>query len=311
MEENLDIITIGERLIELSASGSLKTSGCFDKYYGGDTLVTAVAALRSGSKVGYITKVGNDSFGEYLLDAWQSEGLDASRVKLSTEQNGVYFVGSHNGTREYQYYRKKTAASTLCIDDIDFDYIKRAKLIYATGFAQSLSLSAREAINEVFRFAKENDIMTAYDPNCQKSCTNSDEALENFNMIREYTDILFVEAGDGLCLFDTASANMLITKLSDLAIKSVIVKDKENGVFVYENNDTINIPPLEYNMIDATGASNAFNGAYLSRILNGDSARNAAQYADALCLLQMQNIGAIKSIPAKDRVEEYCEKIYG
>lgn len=311
MEENLDIITIGESLIELSAPGSLKSSTCFDKYYGGDTLVTAIAALRSGSRVGYITKVGNDSFGEYLLDAWQSEGLDASRVKLSTEQNGIYFVGNNNHKREYRYYRQKTAASTLSVDDIDFEYIKRAKLVYATGFAQSLSLSAREAVSEVFKFAKENDILTAYDPNCQKCFKNKEEAFENFSLIREYIDIMFVETEDGMNLFDVESVNMLITKLADIAIKTVVVKDKENGVFVYDNNETINIPPLEYDMIDATGVSNAFNGAFLSRYLDGTPTVNAVKYADALCLLQMQNVGAVKSIPFKDKVEEYCEKIYG
>ena len=137
MEENLDIITIGESLIELSTPNSLKNSSCFDKYYGGDTLVTAIAALRSGSRVGYITKVGNDSFGEYLLDAWQSEGLDASRVKLSNEPNGIYFVGSNNQKREYRYYRQKTAASTLSVDDIDFNYIKNTKLVYATGLPKA------------------------------------------------------------------------------------------------------------------------------------------------------------------------------
>ena len=311
MEENLDIITIGESLIELSTPNSLKDSSCFDKYYGGDTLVTAIAALRSGSRVGYITKVGNDSFGEYLLDAWQSEGLDASRVKLSNEPNGIYFVGSNNQKREYRYYRQKTAASTLSVDDIDFNYIKNTKLVYATGFAQSLSLSAREAVSEVFKFAKENDILTAYDPNCQKSCNNKDEALENFELIREYTDIMFIETGDGESMFDTTSIDMLITKLSDLAIKNVIVKDEEKGLFIYENNDTINIPPLEYEMKDATGVSNAFNGAYLSRILDGAPAYNAGRYANALCLLQMQNVGAVKSIPQRREVEEYCGKIYG
>ena len=311
MEENLDIITIGESLIELSTPNSLKNSSCFDKYYGGDTLVTAIAALRSGSRVGYITKVGNDSFGEYLLDAWQSEGLDASRVKLSNEPNGIYFVGSNNQKREYRYYRQKTAASTLSVDDIDFNYIKNTKLVYATGFAQSLSLSAREAVSEVFKFAKENDILTVYDPNCQKCGNNKDEALENFELIREYTDIMFIETGDGESMFDTTSIDMLITKLSDLAIKNVIVKDEEKGLFIYENNDTINIPPLEYEMKDATGVSNAFNGAYLSRILDGAPAYNAGRYANALCLLQMQNVGAVKSIPQRREVEEYCGKIYG
>lgn len=314
MEENLDIITIGEGLIELSTSTSLKNSGCFDKYYGGDTLVSAIAALRSGSSVGYITKIGNDSFGEYLLDAWQGEGLDSSQVKLTKGKNGVYFAGCNhndNNKREYQYYRQKTAATTLSIDDINFDYIKKAKLVYATGFVQGLSLSVREAVNKVFKFAKENGILTAYDPNCQKYSTNKDEALENFNMVSDYIDIMFIETKDAKILFDTESTDMLITKLSDLAIKTVIVKDATSGVTIYENNDTVNVKPVDFQMIDSTGVSNAFNGAFLSKYLDGMSAYNAGKYANALCMLQMQNIGAVKSIPHKDLVEEYCGKIYG
>lgn len=311
MEENLDIITIGESLIELSTSGSLKASSGFDKCYGGDTLVSAISALRSGSKVGYITKVANDSFGEYLLDVWQSEGLDSSQVRLSKGKNGIYFVGNNNGKKEYQYYRQKTAASTISLDDINFDYIKKAKLIYTTGFVQSLSLSAREVVSEVFKFAKENDIIAAYDPNCQKYDMNKEEALENFNLISEYTDIVLIESKDGEILFDTQSIDMLITKLSDLAIGMVVVKDETTGISIYENNDTINIPPVEkYNMMDKTGVSNAFNGAFLSRFIDGMNAFSAGRYANALALLQMQNIGAVKSIPYKKEVEEYCRKIY-
>ncbi|HIT55783.1 TPA: hypothetical protein IAA92_05940 [Candidatus Galligastranaerophilus intestinigallinarum] len=150
MYENLDIITIGESLIEFSTDKPLSCADTFTKYYGGDTLAVAVSALRSGSKVGYITKVKNDGFGEYLLDAWQSEGLDSGQVKFADFQNGIYFTGQKNNKVEMQFYRKKTAASTLCIDDIDFNYIKSANFIFATGFVQSLSLSCRETVREVF-----------------------------------------------------------------------------------------------------------------------------------------------------------------
>lgn len=311
MEEKLDIITIGESLIELSTAGSLKTSECFNRNYGGDTLVTAIAALRSGSKVGYITKVGDDTFGEYLLSAWKSEGLDSKNVKLSKGQNGIYFVGHDNNAREYQYYRQKTAASTLGVDDIDFNYIKCAKSVYATGFVQSLSLSVRESILEVFKFAKENGILTAYDPNCQKYYTGRDEALENFNILSEYLDILFIETKDAEQLFETTSIDMLITRFCDMGIQTVVIKDKDTGITIYENNDTVNIPPILTEMIDATGVSNAFNGAFLSKYLDGTSTLNTGRFANALCLLQMQNVDAIKSIPYKKDVEEYCRKIYG
>ena len=54
MKEKLDIITLGEGLIEFSGDVSLSLAKSLDKYYGGDTLAAAVAARRLGSKVGYI-----------------------------------------------------------------------------------------------------------------------------------------------------------------------------------------------------------------------------------------------------------------
>ena len=70
MDERFDIISIGESLIELSSDKSLTYAECLTKFYGGDTLCTAVAAARLGSKVGYITRVGNDHFKDFLLESW-------------------------------------------------------------------------------------------------------------------------------------------------------------------------------------------------------------------------------------------------
>ena len=71
MNEKLDIITIGESLIELSTDKSLTSATSLDKYYGGDTLTTAIAALRLGSKVGFVSRIGMDCFRNYLLESWQ------------------------------------------------------------------------------------------------------------------------------------------------------------------------------------------------------------------------------------------------
>ena len=93
--KKLDIIAIGESLIELSTSESLKTAECLNKYYGGDTLTTAITALRLGSKVGFISRIGMDCFKDYLLESWQEEGLDISHVKPVNGINGLYMVSKN------------------------------------------------------------------------------------------------------------------------------------------------------------------------------------------------------------------------
>ena len=165
MENKLDIVTLGEGLVEFSSRQSLAYADTLDKYYGGDTLTTAVAAARMGSTVGYISKVANDAFKDFLVGSWAAEGLDVSQIKMINGHNGVYFVAGHDtGKKEFVYYRKKTAASMLSARDIDEDYIKSAKIVYATGITQSISISAQEAVLKMFQTAKENNVTVAFDP---------------------------------------------------------------------------------------------------------------------------------------------------
>ena len=188
--EKLDIIAIGESLIELSTSETLTTAQTLDKYYGGDSLTTAISALRLGSKVGFISRIGMDCFKNYLLESWQEEGLDISHVKPVQGTNGLYMVsrGQNCSSKEFSFYRKKTAATNLSIEDISTEYIQNSSLVYATGVTQSLSISAREAVKEAFKIAKENNVLTAYDPNFTSQIWSEDEAKEAFDEIEKYDE---------------------------------------------------------------------------------------------------------------------------
>lgn len=81
-DKKFDIITIGESLIEFSSNQKLKDTECLHKYYGGDSLVVAVAARRLNSNVGFITCLGNDAFKDYMLSSWEKEGLDLSLIHI-------------------------------------------------------------------------------------------------------------------------------------------------------------------------------------------------------------------------------------
>jgi len=305
MESKLDIVTIGESLVEFSTDLKLCCAECLHKYYGGDALATAITALRAGSRVGFVTKVGDDAFKNYLLDSWSAEGLDISQVKLAEEQNGVYFIArpaAHE--KEFAYYRKKIAPSKLSIEDISEDYIKSSKVVYASGVTQTLSMSAREAVAGAFKIARENGVLTAYDPNYSSKTTNPDEAKEYFNSVISNVDILFMSAKyDTINILELDSVENIIKKIWDLGVGIVVIKSSEKGGYYTGTNG--NIVFTEFfakEVVDTTCSGDAFNGGFLHAITHGYSAIEAAKIGSITAGLQAGTIGAIKSIPYADDI---------
>lgn len=312
MDEKLDIITLGEGLIELSSDVSLSKAECLSKYYGGDTLAAAIAASRLGSKVGYITRVGCDHFKEFLMDSWQAEGLDISQVKLTNDFNGLYLLARpKDAPKEFSYYRKRTAASKLSIDDISAKYIESAKIFYTSGIAQSLSLSAQEAVGKAYAIAKKAGLTTAYDPNYSPLITTAEEAKEAFENVINDIDILFLsERNDVPKLFDITSAEKVIKHLWDMGVKTVVIKSSEKrGYFTGYAGDIVFCEFFYSQVVDTTCSGDVFNGGFLHAISSGYSPFEATKLASVVSGLQSQKIGAIKSIPTKEEVYGEYEKI--
>ena len=307
MEQKIDIAIIGECLIELSANGSLADTSTLNKFFGGDTVTTAVTAARLGGNVTYLTKVGNDGFSEFILSSLKKENIDTSLIKTNDEQNGMYIVSHTLANKEVLYYKRKTAATKLSIDDISEDIIKNLKMVYSTGVVQSLSASSRELVRETFRIAKENDVLTAYDPNYTSCFMNSTDTKEYFEEIVDYTDIIFLSfKNDAIKLYELESIDKFMHYFWERGVKIVVIKSHiDNGYYTGYNGD-VTFTEFYNNQkaIDTTASGDVFNGGFLYALNNGHSPVEATKFASVVSGLQTQNYGAIQSIPYKEAVME-------
>lgn len=307
MEPKVDIAIIGECLIELSSNGTLADTSTLNKFFGGDTVTTAVAVARLGGKVTYVTNVGNDGFSEFILSSLQKEHIDTSLIKSNEEQNGMYIVSRTPEKKELLYYKRKTAATKLSIDDLSEDCIKKLKLVYSTGVVQSLSASSRELVHNAFKLAKENDVLTAYDPNYTSCFMNSTDTKEYFEEIVDYLDIIFLSLkNDAERLYDVESIDKVMNYFWDKGVKIVVVKSHiDNGYYTGYKGD-ISFTEF-YNTskaIDTTASGDVFNGGFLYAITNGYAPAEATKFASVVSGLQTQNFGAIQSIPYINTVLE-------
>ena len=307
MDQKIDIAIIGECLIELSANGSLADTSTLNKYFGGDTVTTAVTIARMGGAVTYLTKVGNDGFSEFIISSLKKEHIDTSLIKTNDEQNGMYILSKTQDKKELLYYKRKTAATKLSIEDISEDCIKKLKLVYSTGVVQSLSAGARELVRETFKLAKANDVLTAYDPNYTSCFMNSSDTREYFEEIVEYTDIIFLSLkNDATQLYDVDSMDKIMKYFWDKGVKIVVVKSHiHNGYYTgYKGEISFTEFYNTSKAIDTTASGDVFNGGFLYALTTGRTPADSAKFAAVVSGLQTQNYGAIQAIPYKDAVLE-------
>src|SRR3954463_9814322 len=112
-----ELVTIGETMVVLEAAeeGRLRYIPRFNKKQGGAESNVAIGVVRLGHSAGWISKVGDDEFGKYLVSSIYGEGVDTSRVKYNQEYpTGLYIKErlNHEKTQVY-YYRSNSAASQL------------------------------------------------------------------------------------------------------------------------------------------------------------------------------------------------------
>jgi len=305
----LDMISLGEPMVEFCATstGSLKDINLFERGWGGDTSNMIVAAARLNKACGYVCRVGDDEFGKSFLEIWRRENVDTSNVIVEENSfTGVYFISLlKDGKHDFTYYRKDSAASHLSPEDLDPNYIRQAKIFHSSGISQAISTSCREAVFKAAEIVKKAGGIFSYDPNIRLKLwpINTARAVASYTL--EMTDIAMPSIDDAKIITGYSSAEEAAEHILKKGPRIVAVKLGAEGCLVMTEGETVKMPRFDVKVVDTTGAGDAFDGAFLTGILEGLSIEKTAQFANAVAALKSRGRGAVVPLPKRREVEEF------
>lgn len=295
-----DIICIGEPMLEFN---QLENKNHYLCGHGGDTSNCAVAAARQGAKVGYITALGDDDFGDSFIDLWRAENIDTSQVTRNpAAHTGIYFVRHGPGGHSFSYLRAGSAASRMTIENISENYIAKAKILHVSGISQAISDSACDAVFHAIETARKHRVKVSYDTNLRLQLWPLQRARAVIHAAIAGCDIALPGLDDAIQLTGLDAPDAIADFYLALGVETVALTLGAGGTLVATPSERRHIAPYPVKAVDATAAGDTFDGAFLAELAAGSDCFSAARYANIAAALSTQGYGAVAPIPARKQI---------
>ncbi|MBM7551714.1 sugar kinase [Thalassobacillus pellis] len=307
--EELDVVTLGETMVLFSTHENLPLDYVhqFQKQVGGAESNVAIGLTRLGHRVGWISKLGEDPFGSYVNKFIRGEGVDTSRVTFTdAAPTAVYFKEklSEENLNVY-YYRKGSAASLLTAEDLDEDYIKKARFLHLTGITPALSEECRQAVDRAIDIARSNDVKVIFDPNIRyKLFGDLDAARETLLSIADKADVLLPGMDEGEFLTGETTPERICSALRKRSGQRIVIKLGAEGAYYQtsEGDGYVAGFPVE-KVVDPVGAGDAFASGVISGLLDGKAIEEAVRQGNAMGAFVVQMNGDVEGVPTRRQLD--------
>ena len=316
---SFDLVLVGRAAIDLNPVDyfqPLSKSTTFKKYLGGSPANIAVGMARYGKKVGFIGKVSDDQFGDFIYDYFKNEGIDTTHVSRCTggEKLGLTFteiLSEHESS--ILMYRNDIADLQLSVEDIDEDYIKNSKAILISGTALAASPS-REATLKAVALAKKTNTPIIFDIDYREyNWKNKDEIAIYYSMVAKQSDVILgsreeydlteslIEQGRD----DRETANYWHTQ----GAKIVVIKHGKKGSTAYtDDNKSYNIKPFPVKALKSFGGGDGYASAFLFGLFQGWEMIDCLEFGSASAALLVASHGCSEDMPTEEKVKEFIAK---
>jgi ribokinase len=289
---NTDMVIKTEKL---PAPGETILGGIFLMNPGGKGANQAVAAARLGGKVTFITKRGNDLFGNQAVGLLMREGIDTRYVVKDVEfPSGVALI-TVDSAGENSIVVAPGSNGNLLPEDI-------SPAIFETDKFEILLLQLEIPISTVEYSAvtaSEHDIKVILNPAPAREL--SDNLLKHTWLITP--NETEAEALTGVTITDIPSAERAAVLLQERGIKNVIITMGETGAFVKSDNYSGLIPGIKVDPVDTTAAGDVFNGALAVGISEGKELSDAVVFANKAASISVTRMGAQASAPYRNEIK--------
>ena len=317
--KEFDLILLGRVAVDLNPVDyycPLNESTTFKRYLGGSPANIAVGLARLGKKCGFFARVSDDQLGTFVTDYFDNEGIDTSHIKRcqNGEKIGLTFTEIKSETESsIVMYRNEAADLKLDVEDIDEDYINRAKAILISGTALAESPS-REAALKAVALAKKNGVPIIFDIDYRAyNWKNSDEIAIYYSSVAREADIIlgsreeydltekFIKVG----MTDKETAAYWHSQNA----KIVIIKHGKEGSTAYTNDgDSYSIKPFPVKLLKSFGGGDGYASAFLYGIFEGWEIIDALEFGSASAAMLVASHACSQDMPSVDAVKEFIKK---
>lgn len=312
------LVGIGELIVDFQSVGlsKLKDTKEFVKNPGGAPANVCVQVAKNGHEAIYASKVGNDGFGEFLIEALENNNVNVEYISKTNEyQTSLAFVSFlQDGEREFSFFRKM--AADLYFSPSDFkDITFNSEDVLSYGSVALKTPEARETHDYLIKKALESQAMICFDPNVRLNLwENHDELRKVINDYLGYADV--IKVGDDEALFITSETEYekAIEKLFVGNVKVILFTKGSKGADIYlKNGKVYNHLGYKVHAVDTTGAGDSCFGGFITKILDFKLTKNEllnfenySEFLDFACKCGAYTTcgyGAISAMGNKEEVE--------
>ena len=275
----------------------------FDMGPGGKGSNQAVATARLGAESYFVGIIGDDKLGEIATDLYASEGVNTNYLKKTDEMaTGVGFIildpKGHNGII------LDMSANHL----MDEAYVDKAEAqIARSAIVMSVLEIPATAAAHAMRLGRKHHVRTLLNP--APAAPLSDEIFRNVDFITpNETELRVLQ---GLPPDDSTPTEKLARRLQGRRARTIIVTMGEQGSLVLTNGETFHVPSVAVEVVDTTGAGDAFNSGLAMALAEGKDLVSAVKYATCAGALACTKLGVIPALANRPAVDALYQQAFG
>ncbi|MGW4547842.1 sugar kinase [Streptomyces violaceorubidus] len=305
----VDVVALGESMVTFlpSRPGRLADVPSFERAIGGAESNVACVLAAAGHSARWVGRAGADGFGDHLVEAIGSYGVDVSAVRRDPGRpTGVYFrtAGDRAGdAHEVAYYRAGSAASAMSVDTMDLDAIRSGRVLHLSGITPALSADCLGLVRELTA-RRPGRPLVSFDVNHRPGLwrdAGHGHGPEVLLELARGADLVFVGDDEARDAWDLAGPEAVRAALPEPEL--LVVKQGAGGATAFHGTDVTSVPALHVDIVAAVGAGDAFAAGFLSATLRGLPVRERLRHGHLMAAAALTVPGDLATPPARGHAD--------
>lgn len=310
MKKDLDVVLFGEAMAMFIADDylPLEEANHYTRAMAGAELNVSVGLVRLGYRVGWISRLGADPLGRYLLHQVRQAGLDATRVLFDERYPTGFQLKSRvrEGDPTVVYFRKSSAASHMAPNMEDDAYLRTARHLHVTGIPPALSDTCRQYTYHAMEQAREAGMSISFDPNLRPVLWKSeDEMRQVLNDLATKADWVLPGLAEGIVLTGYTTPEDIANFYLDKGAKLVSVKAGVRGSSLFTASARYDSPIFPVQVVDTVGAGDGFAVGIISGMLEGLPLPACLERGNAMGALAVMAPGDQDGLPSREVLDRF------